>query len=304
MEKLLQFDFLSINIWYWNLVLFVFGIIIGSFLNVVIYRLPIMVLQNVDNKSATCNNTYNLSLLWPASHCVMCKSRIPFWANIPIIGYLILKCRCAICKSWISPRYIIVELLTGILFVIAGNVYMYQDLLLPCLVFISFLICLSFIDYETLLLPDELTLSLLWIGILFNLNGAIAGSLFNSVVGAIVGYISLWIVFWGFKLITKRNGMGYGDFKLLSAILAWIGYQSLLPVLLISSSCGLLYSILFQICVRIWNKDSDGNKIWEVQVPFGPFLCIGGLCLILWHKYFELDSYYFLDILPHLLKPS
>jgi leader peptidase (prepilin peptidase)/N-methyltransferase len=265
-------------------VLFGLGIILGSFLNVVIYRLPSMLKRKWQQQCSEllgvrCNaetEEASLNLIYPSSHCPICKAKVPWWSNLPILGYFLLNGRCFKCKSMISIRYPLIELSTGLLFVAAG--YLSNDtLILPgYLIFICFILCLIMIDFDTYLLPDELTLPLLWAGILFNLQGSIAGSLINSLLGAVIGYLTLWLVFWLFKLITKREGMGYGDFKFLAAILAWLGYQALIPVLLIASSFGIMYFVL----AKLTDKLVLHPQIKGQYVPFGPFLGIAGLILL------------------------
>ncbi|MDQ5921427.1 MAG: leader peptidase (prepilin peptidase) / N-methyltransferase [Pseudomonadota bacterium] len=286
-------------------ILFVFGTIIGSFLNVVVYRLPIMlkhkwyndcVLLLGDNSCPLVED--NLNLIHPGSHCPKCKAKVPFWANIPIIGYFLLNGKCFNCKLKISVRYPLVELFTAILFVITG--YLTNDtLILPALlVFISFIICLVLIDYDSLILPDELTLLLLWLGIISNLKGAIAGSLENSIEGAVLGYVSLWCIFWLFKLITKRDGMGYGDFKFLAAVLAWVGYRGFIPITLVSSLLGIIYFVSLRVFTVIKLRagssvsDSvDSNQaqlpgLLNHQIPFGPFLGIAAIVFVFADRYF------------------
>lgn len=269
-------------------VLFVFGAIIGSFLNVVVYRLPIMLKHKwkdecIELLGDDCSinnehiNSLELNLLYPGSHCPICKDKIPFWSNIPIFGYLLLRGKCHKCSGKISLRYPIIELLTGVLFVIAGHFYNEPVTLSASLVFTSFIIVMMLIDYDTRILPDELTLPLLWLGLLFNLNGQIAGSLQNAVIGAVVGYLSLWLIFWIFKFITKKDGMGYGDFKLLAAILAFCGYGAISPVILFASTSGILYFIIGKLA---------GKFSYDHQIPFGTFLGMGGLIMLLGEKYF------------------
>jgi leader peptidase (prepilin peptidase) / N-methyltransferase len=273
-------------------ILFLFGLIIGSFLNVVIYRLPIILNRHQHNECVGILGVdmplylEKFSLLFPFSHCTACKAHVPFWSNIPLIGYFLLNGRCYNCRTKISIRYPLIELLTAILFVLTG--YIHNDIvILPGLLFFtSIVLCLILIDYDTFLLPDELTLSLLWLGLLFNLQGVFAGSLVNAVIGAVVGYMLLWLVFWGFKLITKRDGMGYGDFKFLAAILAWIGYQGLVPVLLISSLTGIVYFIIAKFSGRLQFEKNTGH------IPFGPFLGVAGLVVVLASKYLKLSMFY------------
>lgn len=255
-------------------ILFVIGLCIGSFLNVVIYRLPIM-LNNIWKKEcqAFLDDTIvieseKLNLSFPSSHCPSCKANIPYWSNIPIIGFLILRGKCHKCKISIPIRYPLVELFTGAIFACVG--YMHNELVLImfALIFFSGLIALIFIDFDTYLLPDELTLPLIWIGLLANLHGAFSGSLELSVFGAVVGYMSLWSIYWIFKLITGKDGMGYGDFKFLAAIGAFLGVTYLCSVLIFASFLGIAYTL----CLRVSGKLKKGAAI-----PFGPFLGIGAI---------------------------
>ncbi len=278
-------DFLGGDIIFRLIVLFIFGMMFGSFFNVVIYRLPIMLNRkwkadcaeyftdecNSDNNDTT--EKFNLS--YPSSHCVNCKSSIPWWSNIPLFGYLFLRGKCLNCKQHISLRYPIIEVITGLLFVLCGYLTSNIYILSTYLVFVSFMLCISLIDYDTFLLPDELSLPLLWLGLFINLNGLLTTSLFDSVVGAMCGYLMLWIPFWVFKLITKKDGMGYGDFKFLAAIGAWGGWQILIVVILISSFSGIIYALILRLC----GKFAQGNHI-----PFGPFLAVGGLVGLFWGR--------------------
>lgn len=275
-----------------GIILFVFGAIIGSFLNVVIYRLPLMLKRKWHNDcvmllgASSCPLIQErLNLIHPASHCPKCSARVPLWANIPLIGYFLLNGKCFACKLRISVRYPLTELITAILFVMAG--YLTSDtLVLPALlIFISFIICLSFIDYDTFILPDELTLPLLWLGLIFNLHGAIAQSLASAVIGAVFGYLSLWSIFWLFKLITKREGMGYGDFKLLAAILAWVGYRGLIPIALVASILGIVYFMVLYMIGKMHHK-INVTEMLQYQIPFGPFLGMAAFIFIFADKYF------------------
>lgn len=273
-------ELFSTNMQFRIIALLVFGMCIGSFLNVVVYRLPLM-LDKVWRKQCQellgneCDVTINedkFNLLTPSSHCPQCKSNVPWWSNIPLLGYLFICGRCNVCHNKVSLRYPIVEVITGILFVISG--YCYSDLfaLFAVLVCVSCLFTLMLIDLDTFLLPDELTLPLLWLGLLFNLNGLFSLSLANAVIGAVVGYMFLWLLYWIFKLITGKEGMGYGDFKILAAIGAWIGWQNLVSVLLLSSVLGIIYAVIMRISGKL-----DCGK----PIPFGPFLGGGGI-VTLW----------------------
>ena len=275
-----------------GIMLFLLGLITGSFLNVIIYRLPIILNHRTHNE---CVNFLGVdkqlylekfSLFFPFSHCTACKVRVPFWSNIPLIGYFLLNGRCYNCKTKISIRYPLVELMTAVLFVLSG--YISNDIVvLPgLLLFTSITLCLIMIDYNSLLLPDELTIFLLWLGLLFNLHGIFAGSLINAVIGAVMGYMLLWLIYWGFKLITGRDGMGYGDFKFLAAILAWVGYQGLVPILLISSLTGIVYFVIAKLSGKLKIIEHTGH------IPFGPFLGLAGLIAILGSKYFNLSIFY------------
>lgn len=256
--------------------LLILGMCIGSFLNVVVYRLPIMLNKSWHNqcvdllgdkcKLAPMEDKFTLS--YPASHCPNCKTNVPWWSNIPLLGYILLAGKCVSCRKHISLRYPIVEILTGILFVGAG--WLYADLVSIAwlVVYLAMIFCLMLIDLDTFLLPDELTLPLLWLGLLANLDGQFSSSLAYAVVGAVIGYMCLWLLYWGFKLTTGKEGMGYGDFKLLAAIGAWLGWQSLVSVLLFASILGIIYAII----LRLSGKLARGNPI-----PFGPFLGGGGI---------------------------
>ncbi len=258
------------------LICLILGLIIGSFLNVVIYRLPII----LNNKYSDTSERFNLLL--PPSHCPSCKALIPIWSNIPVLGYLLLSGKCIKCNHPISLRYLFVELLTGLLFTLYSYPVVNVYLLFAGLIFISFCICAIFIDYETYLLPDEITLPLIWIGLFVNLNGMISGSLFNSVVGAMTGYLSLWGIFWSFKLITKKDGMGYGDFKFLAAILAFLGIKAIIPVTLFASMTGIFYAIIIRLFYRKLSKHS-------VEIPFGPFLGIAAILFLIINQYYQIE---------------
>lgn len=251
--------------------LLILGMCIGSFMNVVVYRLPIILNkvwrnQCVELLADECQltpNTDKFTLSYPASHCPKCKSPVPWWSNIPLFGYILLRGKCVGCSQKISLRYPIVEVVTGLLFAAAAWRYDDPIYVLWAVVFLSIIFCLMLIDLDTFLLPDELTLPLIWLGLLANLHGYFSGSLVSSVIGAVIGYMSLWTIYWAFKLLTGKEGMGYGDFKLLAAICAWLGWQSVVTVLLFSSCLGIVYAVI----MRLTGKLESGNPI-----PFGPFL--------------------------------
>lgn len=259
--------------------LLILGMCIGSFVNVVVYRLPIILdrvwrgqcheLLGEECKIEIATDKFTLS--YPSSHCPNCKANVPWWSNIPLFGYLLLMGRCVACKQKISIRYPMVEIIYGILFAVTG--FLYHDLfsIISIIIFLSIVFCLMLIDLDTYLLPDELTLPLLWLGLLANLNGAFSGSLAFAVVGAVVGYLILWSIYWGFKLLTGKEGMGYGDFKLLAAIGAWLGWQNLISVLLLSSVLGIIYAIVMRVVGKL-----DSGK----AIPFGPFLGGGAIATL------------------------
>lgn len=271
-------------LWFRLCVLLILGLCFGSFLNVVIYRLPIILNakwrgQAQEILGLPSESSKKLSLSFPSSFCPKCEQKIPWWTNIPLFGYLAVRGKCYSCSQSISLRYPIIELSTAILFVAIG--YHYNDswqIVFAC-GFTAVIIALTFIDLDTFLLPDELTLPLVWAGLLVNLHGLFSGSLEASIFGAVIGYLSLWSIYWAFKLITGKEGMGYGDFKLLAAIGAWFGWQILVNVLLISSLLGIIYAIT----LRLLGKLESGKAI-----PFGPFLGGGAIASLFFTKFMVL----------------
>lgn len=254
--------------------LFALGLLVGSFLNVVIHRIPKMMEQQFRQEcqlidapidapmpQATCYN-----LIVPRSACPSCGHAISALENIPVISYLILKGRCRGCKIRISPRYPLVELLCATLTAVAGLHFGVTITAIAAILLTWFLIALVFIDADTYLLPDSITLPLLWLGLLFNLNNVFV-PLDQAVIGAVAGYLVLWSVYWIFKLITGKEGMGYGDFKLLAALGAWFGWQALPSVILLSSISGAVIGIALAILA----KRGMGKPM-----PFGPYLGIAG----------------------------
>jgi leader peptidase (prepilin peptidase)/N-methyltransferase len=215
---------------------------------------------------------YNLVV--PRSACPSCGHMISAWENIPVISWLILRGRCAHCKASISPRYPIVEALTGIISAYIAWHFGFGPTALAALLFTWTLVALTFIDFDTQLLPDSITQPLIWLGLLLNLNGFFT-SLDSALVGAVAGYLSLWSIYWLFKLATKKEGMGYGDFKLLAAIGAWLGWQMLPLVILLSSLVGAVIGISLILFA------GHGRQI---PIPFGPYLAGGGLIALLWGK--------------------
>jgi len=255
----------------------VLGLIVGSFLNVVIHRLPKMMESEWRAQCAELNGqqpepAFRYNLMVPHSACPHCGHAIGATENIPILSYLFLRGRCKGCSAPISPRYPVVEAVSGILSAYAAWNFGFGLAGLAAIVFIWALIALTFIDFDTQLLPDSITLPLLWLGLLLNLNGAFT-SLQNAVIGAVVGYLTLWSVYWLFKLVTGKEGMGFGDFKLLAAIGAWLGWTLLPLVILLSSLVGAVVGISLIIFAK------HGRNI---PIPFGPYLAGGGLIALFW----------------------
>lgn len=253
----------------------ILGLMVGSFLNVVIYRLPKMMEQEWHNNCLELQgkevpSRSELSLATPRSACPHCAHKISIFENIPIISYLILKGRCSACKAPISMRYPLVEALTGTLIGLISWHFGYTTTTLFAWIFTFALIALTFIDFDTQLLPDDITLPLLWLGLLFNLNSGFT-DLKSAVIGAMAGYLVLWCVFWLFKIIRGKEGMGYGDFKLLAAIGAWFGWKLLPAVILLSSTLGAIIGTALIVATK---------RSKEVPMPFGPFLAIGGVAAL------------------------
>ena len=256
------------------------GLVVGSFLNVVIHRLPLMMEHELSLECheylgtavADTGVSGHYNLLTPASSCTACGHRIRFWENIPVISYLLLRGRCSACGNAISWRYPAVESVTAILSIVTALYIGYSTQLLAALVFTWAMIPLFLIDFDRQILPDAITLPLLWLGLLCSLNGLFIDS-HASIAGAATGYLSLWLIYHLFRLATGKEGMGYGDFKLLGAIGAWVGWQSLPVVILFSSVVGAAIGIAL-----ILVKGRDHNQ----PMPFGPFLAAAGWITLLW----------------------
>ena len=258
--------------WFLPLSILLLGLVVGSFLNVVIYRLPRMMEQNWRRDcheflEQTQPQEEPLSLAFPNSQCRECHAAIKPWHNIPVISFLLLGGKCAACQASIAYRYPIVELGTGLLFLAASVTFIPGVALIGALLFISALIALTFIDIDTQLLPDSITLPLLWLGLLINLETGFI-NIEDAVIGAVAGYLILWTVFWAFKLSTGKEGMGYGDFKLLAALGAWFGWQALPLIIILSSFVGAFVGILMIVLRR---------QERETPMPFGPYLAGAGL---------------------------
>ena len=214
------------------------------------------------------------NLATPGSCCPTCGAAITFDQNIPLLSWLLLRGKCAACKAPISARYPAVELFSGAVAGFLAWHFGYSAALAGALVFAWALIALTFIDFDTQLLPDDITLPLLWVGLLVNLN-AIFIDLRSAVLGAIGGYLSLWLVYWGFKLVAKKEGMGFGDFKLLAAIGAWVGWQVLPFVVMVAAGLGAVIG-----SIAMWLAKSGR----DTRIPFGPYLALGGIVGLLWGR--------------------
>lgn len=257
------------------------GLVVGSFLNVVIYRLPLIELRAwrkecaeeldcEDKLGKEVEETFNLA--YPPSHCPKCQHKIRLWENIPILSYLLQKGRCTSCKEPISMRYPVVELSSALLALACALYFGFSAALIGALLLSWVLLALSLIDFDHTILPDSMTLPLLWLGLLFNLFGVFT-SLESAVIGAMAGYLSLWSIYWLFKLITGKEGMGYGDFKLFAALGAWMGWQLLPLIILLSSAVGAVLGITMML---ILGRDRN------IPIPFGPYLAAAGWIALLW----------------------
>lgn len=256
----------------WVSLVSIIGLMVGSFLNVVIYRLPEMtkrswLQQCAELRGETAPVFTKFNLMIPRSACIYCGHKITALENIPIISYLVLRGRCKQCKKHISLRYPFVEAVTALMSGLVAWHFGFSLLALAALIFVWALIVLAVIDLDTQLLPDDITLPLLWLGILINLNNGFT-DIYGAVIGAVVGYLSLWSTYWCFKLITGKEGMGYGDFKLLAAIGAWLGWGMLPIVIVFSSLMGAVVGIGLIMSAR-------HNK--NMPIPFGPYLVSGAL---------------------------
>lgn len=258
------------------------SLLVGSFLNVVIYRLPIM-MENEWRKGcreldATGTETaddipeevFNLSQ--PASRCPGCNKPIRAWQNIPIISYLFLLGKCGSCGNRISPRYPIIEFVTAFLSVLVAMHFGPSWQCAAGIVITWCLICLTMIDIDHLLLPDSITLPLMWLGLIASLFPVFAGPT-EAIIGAAAGYLTLWSVYWVFKLLTGKEGMGYGDFKLLAALGAWFGWASLPTIVLLSSLVGAIVGVTLILVAK---------RGREVPIPFGPYLAAAGWLSMIW----------------------
>lgn len=249
------------------------GLLVGSFLNVVIHRLPRMMERQwalecaeLQGNEAPPQAPYNL--LAPRSACPHCGHQIRWFENVPVISYLVLQGRCSQCGKGIAVRYPLVELATGVLFAWVGWRWGLTATGVAWCGFAAAVLALAGIDWDTTLLPDDITLPLLWAGLVASTSGIVAVPLQDALWGAVAGYLSLWSVYWAFKLLTGKEGMGHGDFKLFAAFGAWFGWQALVPIILMASVIGAVVGIGIKLMGRL----REGG-----YVPFGPFLALGGL---------------------------
>lgn len=266
----------------------VLGLLVGSFLNVVVYRLPIMLQREwreqccdyleIENTTPDSNESsakfavFNLQK--PDSHCPHCNHKIRAWENVPVLSFVFLGGKCSNCKAKISIRYPAVEFVSGVLSGLVASYFGATWLTLALLLLTWSLIALTLIDFDQQLLPDNITLPLLWLGLLVNTLDLGPGvTLHDAVIGAIAGYIVLWSFYWAFKLATGKEGMGYGDFKLFAALGAWMGWQSLLPIILLSSLVGAIFGIGM---ILFMGRDKS------IPIPFGAFLAGAGFINLIW----------------------
>ncbi len=264
--------------WLW-LSVALLGLCVGSFLNVVIYRLPRMMEAQWKSECAELNGVplaerEPFNLVKPDSRCPGCGAPIRAWQNIPVVSWIALRGKCASCATPISARYPAVELFTGALSVLMAWRFGYSAALVAGLLFAWAMVALTFIDFDTQLLPDDITLPLLWAGLLVNAFGMFV-DLRSAVLGAAAGYLLLWSVYWAFRLIAKKEGMGYGDFKLLAAIGAWTGWQVLPFALVIAAGVGAVVGSVF-----LWLSKRGA----DTRIPFGPYLALAGIASLLWGR--------------------
>jgi len=277
-----------------NIFVVIFSLIIGSFLNVVIYRIPKMMhnnwylecrefladeLSNIPAKKIT-----ELTLSKPGSTCPKCQHKIRFYENIPVISWLFLRGKCGQCKNSISIRYPLVEATTALLSLIIANQFGVSFETLLLLILTWGLVCLTLIDLDHMLLPDQIVMPLLWLGLLINITGTFV-PLSDAVIGAAVGYMSLFSVFWLFKLLTGKEGMGHGDFKLFALFGAWLVWQ-LLPILILMAS---VVGAIIGISLMLFK-----NHKREQAIPFGPYLAVAGWITLLWGE--GIWSWYLIQI--------
>jgi leader peptidase (prepilin peptidase)/N-methyltransferase len=283
--------------WLLDSSLLVLGLVVGSFLNVVIYRVPVMMERDERNYCNVLLETGEadaedgrFNLIYPNSRCPHCEHAIRPWENIPVLSYVFLRGRCSACDAGISLRYPAIELVSGLLALGLGwHFGTAEPALLGALLLTWALLALTMIDIDHMLLPDDITLPLLWLGLIFNMSGTFV-PLQDAVIGAMAGYLSLWAVYWLFKLSTGKEGMGYGDFKLLAALGAWLGWKLLPVIIILSSVVGIALGALM-LFLQKRGKD--------VPIPFGPYLAIAGWLAMLWGT--QLMAWYWSLVSPSTL---
>jgi leader peptidase (prepilin peptidase) / N-methyltransferase len=271
-------DYVSQSNWLLPVASLLFGLSVGSFLNVVIYRLPKMLetqwtqdcLEHLGQPGETPAAPFNLNR--PASHCPSCQHKIRPWENIPVISWLMLRGRCSNCHNPISPRYPIIEAVTGLLSLTVAMHFGLSWATAGALLLTWALIALSMIDFDVQMLPDNITLPFLWLGLLLSLHGIFADTQ-AAIIGAVAGYLSLWSVYQLFKRLTGKEGMGYGDFKLLAMLGAWLGWQYLPQIILLSALVGAVVGVSL-----ILLRGRDRN----IPIPFGPYLAAAGWISLMW----------------------
>jgi len=266
------------------------GLCVGSFLNVAIYRLPIILhrhwkadcLEHLKLPVDTAISSTTFNLLKPRSHCPKCKKPLKAWHNIPLLSYIFLKGKCAYCASKISWRYPLIELSTAVLSLFVVYQFGYSSQALFGLIFTWSLLCIAMIDADTQLIPDDISLSLLWLGLLLSANNLFTNS-YDAIIGVIAAYLSLWLFTQLFKLITGKVGMGHGDFKLFAVFGAWLGWQVLPLIIFAAALIGTVIS-----SVILLGKSQDKNT----PIPFGPYLCLAAWLTLFWGK--DIINYYLL----------
>lgn len=271
---MLGLETLDASLWpfsLWLVFATLLGLVCGSFLNVVIYRLPLILQREWGEAESQETATSAFSLSWPASHCPTCKTLLRWWHNLPLISWLLLRGRCSACKAPIASTYPLIELLAALLSLALAWRFGASLQALALMGLAWTLLALAVIDAQTRLLPDRLTLPLIWAGLLWHWLFSEQVMFDQAFLGALIGYLSLWCLYWGFKLLTGREGMGYGDFKLLAAIGAWLGAPALVPVILLSSLSGLLLVLVLKLRAS-WQQGQ--------AMPFGPHLVVACLLLL------------------------
>lgn len=259
------------------------GLVAGSFLNVVVHRLPVMLARHWRDDAIAMlalqppdHGVYNLA--WPRSHCPRCGATVRAVDNVPVLSWLALRGKCRDCQGPISARYPLVELASVALLVAVIELWGVNWLAASYYALLMALLALALIDFDRLLLPDQITLPLLWLGLLAAIAFDTTPTPTDALIGAGAGYGVLWAFYWAHKLLTRREGMGYGDFKLLAALGAWLGWQAILPIILVSCTAGILYAGVGLL---------RGKATRTTPIPFGPFLCLGGATALLFTHHLD-----------------